>query len=80
MSDLISYKEITDLCDRLAESLENRKKSNDIISYEVEPLYDDYKIELRIKSYEELPEHVFKLDVLHGARGKDKGYTGMAGE
>jgi len=80
MSKLESYRTITAVAKRLRASFERRKKDKEIVSYELEPIYDDGKIEVRAVVKEGLPELIFSLDIIDGKPGKDISGTGLAGE
>jgi len=70
MSDSLPYEVLTAVSEKLKANLEDRKSRKELVSYSIEPIYDDYKIEVRIIVFEGIPELIFTLDLLDGNEGK----------
>lgn len=63
MSKKVSYATVTDIYNRLKDNLERRKSNGELVDYEIEALYDDYKIEVRLTFIKGLPEIVLFFDI-----------------
>jgi hypothetical protein len=74
MSKVQLYRTLTTESDKIRFNLEARKNRKEIISFDVEPLYDDLKIKISVILFEGVPEISFTLDI--SEEGREKGLSG----